>query len=386
MRPIVMREHPGKVSAGQVRFLAVLMVLAVACGERAQAPGTSPTDTPASTSSAPSSTGSATLAVIAAPSPRTVAFPDLPFIVGTNTGDLYFQLVNGQPVGRKVHACDAPITNLVALGRQALFLCYGTGPGIPTLHLYDDTAGTVVAIAKTEHQQYALTGTGQAVYVTQGQSVPTAPITMTKLMVIDLRTGTTTTIDERFGVAFEVRLTGDGVMVWRPQNSLSFRRSEAEAGSWILRGTTLTKLSLYRLIDGATGRDLLESEPVDPGTGYATSSFCCTYVVSKTTTEQRLTPPDVRNEKGLAVLQDGRFVTWRPENGEYDGSVVVYNGLRVERMGRGRFSSYGILRSGDWIVTREFAPTSGLNAYRISDGAFASMPGSGVSALAILGR
>lgn len=372
-------------SAGPVRFLALLMVLVVACGAPAEAPGASPTEARASTTGAPSSTAPASAAATASPSPRTAAFPDLPFIVGTTSGDLYFQLAGGQPAGRKVHACDAPITNLVALGRQALFLCYGTMPATPTLYLYDDAAGTVVAVAKTEHQQYAFTGTGGVVYVTQGRSVPTAPITMTKLMLLDLRTGTTTTIDERFGVAYELRLTGEGLMVWRPQNSLSFRRPEAEAGSWILHGTTLTKLSLYRLIDGGRGRDLLESEAVDPSSGYATSSFCCTYVLSKTASEQRLTPPDVRNEKGLAVLEDGRLVAWRPESGEYDGSVVIYNGTNVERVDRGRFSSYRVLRSGDWIVTSEFAPTSGLNAYRISDGAFAAAPGSGFSALAILG-
>ena len=71
--------------------------------------------------------------------------------------------------------------------------------------------------------------------------------------------------------------------------------------------------------------------------------------------------------------------------GEYDGSVVIYRGTNVERMDRGRFSSYRVLRSGDWIVSGEFAPTSALNAYRISDGAFAAMPGNGFSALAILG-
>jgi hypothetical protein len=318
------------------------------------------------------------------PSSRSVAFPDLPFIVGTNAGDLYFQLVNGQPIGRKVHACDGSIQDLVAYGRRALFLCRSSGV-LGTLILYDDDTGAVAAVATTEIATYALSGTGEAVYVTMGQGVPSAPIAMTKLIVQDLLTGTTTTIDERFGVAFEVRLTGEGVAVWRPKNSLSFARPDAEAGTWILHGTTLARLSQYRLIDGGKGRDLLESEPVDPATGYSTSSSCCTYVVWKTTSEQRLTPSDVRNEKGLALLEDGRVVTWRPKNGEYDGDVVIYNGTKIERMDRGRFSAFRVLRSGDWIVAQEAAPTPGLHAYRISDGAFATMPGSGYSAVAFLG-
>ena len=164
----------------------------------------------------------------------------------------------------------------------------------------------------------------------------------------------------------------------------SFQRSDAETGTWILRGTTLTKLSQLRLIEGGNGRDLLESESVDPATGFFTPA-CCTYVASKTTTEQRLTPADVRNEKGLALLDDGRIVTWRPENGEYDGSVVLYNGTTVERINRGRFSAFRVLRSGDWIVAQEAAPTPALHAYRTSDGAFATMPGSGFSTFAFLG-
>ena len=105
----------------------------------------------------------------------------------------------------------------------------------------------------------------------------------------------------------------------------------------------------------------------------------------KTASEQRLTQTDVPNEKGLAVLDDGRLVTWRAESGEYDGSVVIYNGTRVERADRGRFGAFRVLRSGDWLVAQEASPTAGLHAYRISDGVFAAMPGNGFSALAILG-
>jgi hypothetical protein len=358
-----------------VALLWAVAILASACGSRvAEAPS----------ASSPSPTPTATPAASPSPSAKSAAFPDLPFIVGTNAGDLFFQLANGQPAGRKVHACDGAIQHLVAYGRQALFLC-GAPNAIPTLSLYDDDAGTVTAIAKTENATFALTDTGQVVYVTVGKTVPSAPISMTKLMVFDLRTGATTTVDERFGVAFELRLTGEGVMVWRPKNSLSFVRPDDEAGTWILHGTALTKLSQFRLIDGGKGRDLLESEPIDPGTGYATSSFCCTYAISKTTAERRLTPPDVQNEKGLALLEDGRMVTWRPDDGEYAGSVVIYNGTTVERMDRGRLGTFHSMRSGDWIVAQEAAPTSALHAYRISDGAFATMPSGGFSTFAFLG-
>lgn len=319
------------------------------------------------------------------PTSRAVAFPELPFIVGTEDGDLFFELVDARPAGRKVHACDAGIRHIVGYGRQALFLCDTRPEG--TLTLYDDDTGKVTPIARTQSQVYSLTGTGQALYVAVGRSEPTAPIPMTRLMAFDLRTGTTTEIDERYGVAFELRLTGEGLMVWRPKNSLAFARSDAETGTWILRGTELTKLSQYRLIEGGKGRDLFETEAVDPSSGYATGGSCCTYVIWRTTAEQRLTPPDVQNEKGLALLEDGRMITWRPGPSEFDGTVVIYDGSgRVQRTDRGRLGSYGTLRTGDWLVGEDLtSPRSSLRAYRISDGAFAGAESVGISSFAFLG-
>ncbi len=63
---------------------------------------------------------------------------------------------------------------------------------------------------------------------------------------------------------------------------------------------------------------------------------------------------------------------------------MIYNGTKVERMDRGRFSALRVLRSGDWLVGQEI-PGPTLRAYRISDGAFAAMSAGGLSALAILG-
>src|SRR5258708_33240128 len=73
----------------------------------------------------------------------------------------------------------------------------------------------------------ALGGQGEVVYVTIGRSEPLAPIAMTKLMVLDLRTGTTTAVDERYGGAFELRLTGGGIMVWRAEDNLPVRGARA---------------------------------------------------------------------------------------------------------------------------------------------------------------
>lgn len=361
-------------------LFAVAAIIAGACGSRVEA---GPAAAPSVPPTAPTET--ATPRPAASPTSRVVAFPDLPFIVGTENGDLFFQLVQGQPAGRRVHVCDAGIRHLVAYGRQALFLC-DTRPE-SSLDLYDDDTGKLTAIAKTESQLYALTDTGQVVYVAIGRSEPTAPIPMTRLMSLDLRTRVTTQLDERYGVAFEVRLTGEGLMVWRPRNSLAFARPDAETGTWILRGTELAKLSQYRLVEGGKGRDLLETEAIDPSSGYATAGSCCTYVLWRTTSERRLTPANVPNEKALALLEDGRMVTWRPGPSEFDGTVVVYDGSgNVQRSDRGRLGSYGTLRSGDWLVGQDLtALPFSLRAYRVSDGAFAGAETVGISAFAFLG-
>ncbi len=358
----------------------VLVLGFAACGPRSQDVASGGSGQP---SASPSPSPSVAATATPTPSPLSVPFPDLPVIVGTSAGDLYFALSNGQPVGPKVHACSGAISSLVAYGRQAAFVCGGAGVAT-ALFLWDEATNVVTEIAKTERQEIAFDGASIA-YLTLGKTEPSAPIAMTKLVLWDMRSGASTTLDERYGVALDLRLIGDGIAVWRPKNSLSFVRPEAEAGTWLVTGTSLTKIAQLRVVDGGKGRYVAESEPIDPATGYSTSSFCCTYVALRTTTEQRLTPPEVKNEKALAMLEDGRVVAWRPDSGEFDGSVVIYSGATVARIDRGPFTSFRVLRSGDWLVGQMAFPNPTIRAYRLSDGAFASVPNGGISALALLG-
>lgn len=366
-------------------------VLAAACGSGAVAP----TPTPSSGASPP---GTPVAVLPPTPSPaatgHVVPFPDLTFIVGTNSGDLYFRITDGQPAGRKVHVCADAVRDLVAYGRKAAFVCGAAGA--QTLYVYDDSTGALAAVATTDVSWpgFAFTPTGGLVYVTMGAQVPSAPIPMTKLVQLDLKTGTTTTIDERFGVAFGVWLSSGGVAIWRPQNSLSFRRPEAEAGTWLLRDQTLVRLSLHRLVAGHEGRYLLESEPRD-GSGYLSSSGTgSTYLVIRTDRETRLTPSDVASEQGVEVLPDGRIVAWRPHGGPFDGTMVVYQDGAVVRQDRGMFSTSRLLRTADgtthptdWIIGTELsgAPSTTFRAYRFSDGAFASIPAGNITSLGFLG-
>ena len=271
--------------------LLVAALVAVSCGSTVEAP--TPTAVPSATSrpvTAPSTTPSAS------PTTRVVPFPDLAYVVGTNTGDLYFQIKDGRPAGRSVRVCAGAVRNLTASGRQAAFFCGGSSINDPqVLYVYDDVTGSLTPVAKTQVSYAALTATNGVAYVNIGSAVGSAPIPTTKLLLYELRDGTTTMIDERFGVALDMWSTTSGVAIWRPQNSSSFRRSAIDSGTWLLQGRSLVRFSLHRLVAGYEGRYLLESEPTDPS-GYGSS-----YILLRTDSETRLTPADVVTEQGVSV-------------------------------------------------------------------------------------
>lgn len=267
---------------------------------------------------------------------------------------------------------------LAAYGRKVLVTCRDEA----RLSVYDATTRTLNDIPgiRSAAATWTLLGDG-IVYVAQGTCEPSAPICKTKLMLRDLRTGATTQIDEGYGVAVDLTLTGEGVTVWRPVSNGSFQRLDAEVGTWILRGTTLARFSKLRLVDGDKGRHLLESEETYRNPG------CCTYVVLRMQQEQRLTPNAVSNERAIAMLEDGRILAFRIERGLFDGSMVVYRGAQPERVDPGRFAAFRVVRSEDWILGAELsgARSLTLHGYRISDGLFASTPGGNITALAPLG-
>jgi hypothetical protein len=363
--------------------LAIALIAGCSAPVAVATPAPSPTPSPTVSPSAVAPTPSPS------PSMKIVAFPDdLPIIVGTPSGDLFFQTKGAKLTGRTVHACGSDLRDLSTYGRRALFTCGGSREDPSALYLYDDTTGAVTMIVRTERAGAALTATNGLVYQTMGAAVANAPILMGRLMLRDLRTGADTIIDERFGVAFDVWRTPDGVAVWRPQNSLAFRRPESESGTWLLKGTSLTRLSLYRLIDGSAGRYLLETEPVDAN-GFLTSGTGTSYLLLRTgTTETRLTPADIANEQGVALLADGRVVAWRPSpNDPYAGTMVLYKDGVVVRTDPGTFGTLRLQRSGDWIIGNVFDHVGRvtLAAYRLSDGAFASIYNTDIRTIGILG-
>ena len=362
------------------RALLVVALLLTACGDHfgsGGVSGVSPSPAGSRASAKPTSTATA----VPLPTAPTVAFPArLAFAVGTYDGLVYPQLVDGKPAGAPVRGCDGQVSSLSALGRKVLVVCRE-----PTyqLSIFDVDAGAVSVITGVQALEAVWTIQGDAiVYTTLGACDPPAPICRTKLMQRELRTGRTTQIDDQYGVGSDLRLTGAGVTLWRAMNMSSFVRSADQTGTWAVRDGTLSRFSVHRLINGDKGRFLLETD------GSPSSVGCCTSVILKFDQEQRITPASVDHERGVALLEDGRIVTYRPDPvNVFEGSVVVYRQGVIERIGRGAFSAYRVVRDPDWIVGSEISggPSLTLRAYRISDGAFASASGTNITALAPLG-
>ncbi len=343
------------------------MLLAAACG----------TGSPVATTAA-----SASAVVPSSPASRTVAFPDLDVLVGTVDGDVYTKLSAGRPAGTKTHVCDGYVVRLESTGPLNLVSCIlGSTFAVYT---YDHRTHAVARVAGVDGPAiWTLLGDG-IVYVTRGSCAPGATDCATRLVRRDLKTGATVTIDERVGVLTDFRTTDEGPTIWRAKNSVTFARPDAEAGTYLLRDTTLTRFSANRLVSGYKGRWLLESEET-----LSYNSGCCTYVTQLFQTETRLTPASVENERAVTMLGDGRIVAFRPDRDGPAGTMVIYSstGGKVERTDRGAFTPYQVVRpTGDWILGFEYAgaPSITLRAYRVSDGAFASAAGGTVSALAIL--
>lgn len=319
------------------------------------------------------------------PSPSaagTVPFPDLDVLVGTADGDIYTKLTAGRPAGTRTHVCDGYIVRIESDGPLNLISCIRGSTF--AVYTYDHHNNAVARVPGVDGPAIWTLLKDGIVYVTRGSCAAGATDCATKLVRKDLKTGTTTTIDERVGVVTDFRTTEEGPTIWRAKNSVTFVRPDAEAGTYLLRDATLTRFSADRLVAGYKGRWLLESEET-----LSYNSGCCTYVIQLFQTETRLTPANVENERAVTMLGDGRIAAFRPDRDGPDGTMVIYSstGGRVERMDRGAFTPFQVVRATpDWILGFEYAgaPSLTLRGYRLSDGAFASAAGGTISALAIL--
>lgn len=363
-----------------MRLLGIIVAAALAAA--ACGPGVtdgSPTASPRATA-VPSTVATPSPAGSPSPAGRTVAFPDLDVLVGTADGDVYPKVASGGPAGAKTHVCDGYIVRIEPTGPLDLVSCLqGSAFAVYT---FDHRTNAVARVPGVDGPAiWTLPGDG-ILYVTRGSCAPAAADCATKLVQRDTRTGASTTIDERIGVVTDFRFTDEGPTIWRAKHSVTFVRPDAEAGTYLLRDTRLVRFSADRLVAGSGGRWLLESEETQ-----SFNSGCCTHVIQLVQTATRLTPANVENERAVTMLEDGRSVAFRPDAEGPNGTMVIYSaaGGRVERMDRGAFTPFQIVRAtSDWILGFEYAgaPSLTVRAYRLSDGAFASLPGGTISALA----
>ena len=360
----------------------ITIVLAAACRAALAPAGASTTPQAASRTIFPTTGTVAPSSSLVVPSPsagRTVPFPDLDVLVGTVDGDVYTKLVGGRPGGVKVHVCDGYIVRLEVAATDLVSCIQGSTFAVFT---YDHRTGAVARVAGVDGPAIWSDLGESIIYVTRGSCAPGATDCATKLVRRDMPTGATAIIDERIGVVTDFRTTDEGPTIWRAKNSVTFVRPDAEAGTYLVRGTTLTRFSANRLVAGFKGRWLLESEETQ-----SFNSGCCTYVLRRSDTETRLTPASVENERAVAMLGDGRIVAFRPDRDGPSGTMVLYTATGgIERMDRGAFTPFQIVRATpDWILGFEYAgaPSLTLRAYRVSDGAFARSDGGAISAVAI---
>src|SRR2546423_12089976 len=125
------------------RALIAVVLLLTACGDHVASSGLGQSPTPAVPSNAtPNATPSPTS------TPTTVAFPNnLSFVVGTNDGLLYPQLLNGAPAGTPMRVCDGLIGALASYGRKVLVVC---PDATPKLAIFDADARTISVIPGVE--------------------------------------------------------------------------------------------------------------------------------------------------------------------------------------------------------------------------------------------
>lgn len=296
-------------------------------------------------------------------------------MVGTAEGDVYAKLVGGKPAGPKAHVCDGFIVRIeTAGGATALVSCIA-GPAF-AVYTYDPQTGAVARLPNVDGPAIWAGGPipGAAIlYVTRGGCAPGATDCAQRLVRRDIRSGVETVIDERVGVVTDFQFTAEGPTVWRAKITATYVRPDAEVGTYVLRGTALTRFSAYRLVAGQPGRWLLESEE--------TQSFntgCCTFVVHRGQSETRITPAGVSNERAIALLPDGRLLAFRPDGAGAAGAMVRYapDSGRIERVDRGAFLPFRTLwPTADWILGMEYAGAVPLtvHAFRIADGAFAAV-------------
>jgi len=354
--------------------LVVLAVAATCCG----ATGASPTAASLPPSASPPATA-------ADPSASPEPFPDLPLLAGAPDGTLRRYDAGRWSVEASVCPAQAaganPITalRLSADGRWVFVQCW-LGPigsstrGDRTAVVYDLKTRTIRAISGTTEVGIGpINADGTTVVAGQSGDCPMpAPVCQTKWSLIDVVTGSARPLlPSGYWLGIEFRWTPLGLSYFVP--TCADAGCTDKGGRYLWDGTHWSKYSDDRLVEAdAKGHSVLERlrSPSQPNPRA---------VVERTAAGDRaLTEEANAREFGIGLLGDGRVLTWKLDdpNRDLNGRVLVYNQGQVVRESGGTFSSFGVVRSGDWVVSLELSgpPTFTLHAYSISRGVLVARP------------
>jgi hypothetical protein len=143
-----------------------------------------------------------------------------------------------------------------------------------------------------------------------------------------------------------------------------------EPGTWLLTPDGWSHYSAHRLVSSDGSRAVLEEIAQVEGRVRSVAT-----IERLGTVERRLTPAGVPIEQALALVQDGRVVSWRPDHeigsGSTTGRIVEYDNRSGTRETSGTFSDAvlgrsTVLRPDGWIVVIDASlTTSTLRAYSL---------------------
>jgi hypothetical protein len=360
-------------------LLVAALTIIVGCGAQEPeipAAAATATLTPLATASTPPSaipTSSAT------GSP--VAFPPVPLIAGTSTGEL--QIWRGGKWDLETKICSDPqpsgsaITALVvaADGATLFVQCFSKPAGTSDLDARDAFIYDLVAKRKTAIAGTSALGIGplspdgrQLVVASAGDCPMPAPVCQTKRVLIEVASGSKREIlPSDYWLGIEMRWTALGLTYFLPECAEAGCPGPQRSGTYLWNGSTWAKLSPDRLV-ATNGRDRHVFERRKSLNDRETSIV----VVERVGTVDRVLTT-AGPEVALALMADGRIVTWRASPpGGFDGQVVVYRDGQEQRRTNGRFSSYIFGTSSTWIVSGELsgAPSWKIHAYSVDQDAF----------------
>lgn len=297
--------------------------------------------------------------------PTTIAFPDLTLFAGTSNG-FVSRVESGRVVGNPVEICPSRAVLVLqpsASGRWLLVVCGGAADG--SVVVLDTTtlarrAGPMPVVSRDDVTAWSPDERSIALLQT-GRCDPQAPVCAVHLSLWNLSDNSTTVIRPDDTLMGDVRWTPLGLSVAFTQH--------LGMGTILWDGQTWHDYApQHRLrIADASGRALL----VEAGTGNSGGRVWLREGGQEHVLTQNLTV----TEYPLA-LDGPRAVVWRDASAGPGGSIVIYNGTKVDEVTVQGFCA-GAQQLGRWIIcatSGSMALAFSLDANQLTTQAISGLP------------